>query len=232
MMLSDDWVPGGTYPAGEADRIQCAFLRMVRPNTSSMSAFIRDLGLHGLDPRLAAGVGINVLQQQHPALYPTMRDAQASGRAPDIYNLDRAGVVSHADRYMPFFPEVAARVRELVKGGRISYRDTVGLKFLVADRSGTCSISDASKLETRILFIRAGGDLESGLIGADDWLRLVQGLTPVLPGFTVSAGSLGWVNQASVLRVVALESNGDPWRRPHRRCGEVLSMKVASTPSD
>lgn len=154
----------------------------------------------------------------------TQRSIQASGRAPDIYSLDRAGAISHADRYMPYFAEVKQRVRELARGGKISYEDTVGLKLFVADRSGTCPISDASKLETRILFIRAGGDLASGTVAADDWLRLVQGLTPILPGFEVSAGGLGWVDEASKLKVAALEAEGgDPWSRD---CGEVLATKA------
>lgn len=221
-MLSDDWVPSGDW-----DRIRCAFLRMVRPNTSSMELFVRDLALHGLDPTMALQVGSMVLSQQAPELFPSPKAAAASGQAPDIYKLDQAGAISHADRYFPYFSQVRDRVNSLVSPtGRISYRDTVDLKLFVAEQSSTCPISDASKLETRILFIRAGGDLDSGTVDADDWLRLVMGLTPVLPGFKVAAGKLGWINGKAISKVLALEAKEGLWVKPLASCKKQFALST------
>jgi len=225
-MLSDDWIPSGDW-----GKIRCAYLRMVRPNTSSMELFVRDLALHGLDPTMALQVGSMVLSQQAPELFPSPRAAAASGRAPDIYKLDRAGTISHADRYFPYFSQVRDRVNRLVSPtGRISYRDTIDLKIFVAEQSSTCPISDASKLETRILFIRAGGDLESGTVNADDWLRLVMGLTPVLPGFKVAAGTLGWVDGNAISKVIALEAEAGSWARPSTSCEKQLALSTSIAP--
>lgn len=217
--LETHWISPGVYPPGESALIKCPFLRMVRPNTTNLDSFADDLEAHGLDRPLALQIGSQVLFAQRPDLYASLQSAINSRQAPFIYNLDKAIGIVHDDRYLPYFDEVKARVQRYQNpSGLITYNDTVELKYFVADRSKTCIVNDASKLETRILFIRSGGDLESGLVMADDWLRLLQGLVPHRSGFNVLVGGTGRVDASSIAKIIELEQKQYLWSESNSTC--------------
>jgi hypothetical protein len=181
---------------------------MAQPNTTSMATFVEDVVKHGGEEGTALTIAGMVVMGQHPGLYPNVSVAVASGVSPDIYKLDNAPPISHNDRYLAHFNEVREEVAKRTCNGlrpNVSYQDTVDLKKMVAVLSGTRQISQASQLETQILFIRAGGDLDTGSILARDWLGLLQGLAPTGTGLEVGPGEYGFVGPLSIWKVQQLE---------------------------
>jgi hypothetical protein len=179
--------------------IKCAFLRMAPPDTSNMWRFARDCQKNGLGLLEGLAVGGLVVVGQKGKL------ALLRGEAPDLYSLDKVKGVSHEDLYLPYLPQVKAKVQALSHNGQLSLQDLAEIKEWIAAQEGV-SVSSASKLETVILFIRAGGELDSGLIDADDALRMIEGYEPKKSGL-VTFGSIkqarkliAWSDEAELVK--------------------------------
>jgi hypothetical protein len=162
--------------------IKCPFLRMISPDTSNIWRFVGDCHKNGVALLEAfAATGLVVVRQKGWLAF-------LRGEAPDLYRLDQVRGVSHEDLYLPYLPQVKAKVQALSRNGQISMQDLADIKEWIAAQEGV-SVSSASKLETVILFIRAGGELDSGLIEADDALRMIEGYEPKKNG-VVTFGSI------------------------------------------
>lgn len=151
--------------------IKCPFLRMAPPDTSNLLRFARDCQKNGLGLSEALLVGGRIVVAQKGRL------ALLRGEAPDLYRLDEVEGISHKDLYLPYLPEVKSKVQALSRNGQISLQDLADIKEWIAAQEGV-SVIQSSKIETIILFIRAGGELDSGLIDADDALRMIEGYEP------------------------------------------------------
>jgi len=207
------WVPPGVHPPGGADKISCPFVKMVLPSTESMESFLATLEGHGQEMGLAEAISRKMFKAQFGK---GVTEAARLGERTsiDIYNLHLS--IPNDDLYLSFFDEVRSRASALTASGAdklITYADTVALKRkLVAPRSGTQRITKPSVTRTRILFLRAGGNVTSGFVFVDDWLRLLQGLVPISTGFVVKDGEPGFVSKATQAQLVEnLESDLDLW---------------------
>ena len=168
--------------------IKCPFLKMARPDTSNMWRFARDCqknGLGLLEALLVTGKMV-VSQKGWRALL--------RGEAPDLYSLDKIKGISHEDLYLSYLPQVKAKVQPLRRNDQISIQDLADIKQWIAAQEGV-TVNLASKVETIILFIRAGGELDSGLIDADDALRMIEGYEPKKSGVV----TLGTVKRVAKL---------------------------------
>jgi len=201
-----DWVAPGVYPPGNSNKILCAFLRGIRPNTTDMTAFMADVVKGGCADASCRPVAELVGSSQF-GMSP--EEFVQTGKAPDIYNLQGSSI-AHLDLYNAFFPQVRAAVTQRVdQEGFITYRDTIEIKKnVVLTLAATNEISFGSKLETAIGFIRSGGDLISGKVLADDWLRFIQGLK--VP-FEVIVGGRGWVDAKNRGMVQGGLEKDNPW---------------------
>lgn len=158
---------------GQPDEtIKCAFLRMVVPDTTNMFTFLSDVVASGLDSPGAVQVANLVvsLQQGNKAL--------VEGKAPDIYRLAEVPGISHLDLYLPFIENVTAMLEKAENAaGEVTLQDLIDVKVWIAKQVNVL-VSAASQTETEILFIRAGGNLQTGTIPTTDVLALVQGFPP------------------------------------------------------
>lgn len=155
--------------------IKCPFLRMAPPDTSNLWRFARDCEKNGLGFLEALAAGGRVVQAQKGLL------ALLRGQAPDLYRLDEVKGISHKDLYLPYLPQVKTKVQALSRNGQISIQDLADIKEWIAAQEGV-SVTRPSKIEAIILFIRAGGELDTGLIDADDALRMIEGYEPKKSG--------------------------------------------------
>lgn len=167
--------------------IRCAFLRMAPPDTSNMWRFARDCQKNGMGLLETLFVGGRVVVGQKGW------QALLRGEAPDLYSLDQVKGISHKDLYLPYLPQVKEKVEALSRNGQISLQDLADIKEWTAAQEGV-SINRASKIEAIILFIRAGGELDSGLIDADDALRMIEGYEPKKSG-VVTLGAIRRANK-------------------------------------
>jgi len=92
-----------------------------------------------------------------------------------------------------YLPQVKAKVRALSRNGQISMQDIADINEWIAAQEGV-SVSRVSQLESVALFIRAGGELDSGLIDADDALRMIEGYEPKKSG-VVTFGTIKQVKK-------------------------------------
>ena len=157
--------------------IKCPYLRMIQPDTSNMWRFTRDCQKNGMSlfTAFAITAGTVLLQKGKGPL------ALLRGEAPDLYRLDEVKVISHQDLYLPYLPEVKEKVEALSRNGKISIQDLADIKQCIAAKEGVPVIS-GSGMQVVLLFIRAGGDLDTGLIDADDALRMIEGYEPKKSG--------------------------------------------------
>ena len=155
--------------------IKCPFLRMAPFDTSNLLRFARDCQKNGLSLSVALAASARVVVRQKG------RVAFLRGEAPDLYRLDEVEGISHKDLYLPYLPEVKTKVQALSRNGQISIQDLADIKEWIAAQEGV-SVIRSSRIETIILFIRAGGELDSGLIDADDALRMIEGYEPKKSG--------------------------------------------------
>ena len=169
---SSDSTPSNGSQENELDpTITCPFLRMAQPDTSNLWRFVRDCEKNGFSFFMSLAVSARVVQLQKGGL------ALLRAEAPDLYKLDQVESVSHKDRYLPYLPEVKAKMQALSRNGKISIQDLVDIKEWIAAQEGV-PIIQMSKAQPIILFVRAGGDLDSGLIDMDDALRMIEGYEP------------------------------------------------------
>ena len=164
--------------------IKCPYLRLIQPDTSNTWRFTRDCQKNGMSLFTALGItaGTVILQKGKGPL------ALLRGQAPDLYRLDEVKLISHKDLYLPYLPQVKEKVQALSRNGKISIQDLADIKQCIAAKEGVPVIR-GSKIQVVLLFIRAGGDLDTGLIDADDALRMIEGYEPKKSG-VVTLGAM------------------------------------------
>lgn len=116
-------------------------------------------------------------------------------RAPDIERLHEVPGVSHLDLYNGFPNEVRGQLAEKDVDGRVQLDDLVAIKESIAELAGV-DIIDSSRIETALLFVMAGGDLDSGTVATVDVLRLLDG-EAVAPGANITAAKLSRARKAT-----------------------------------
>jgi hypothetical protein len=99
------------------------------------------------------------------------------GQAPDLRRLDEVPGVSHTDLYRAYLPEVRAKATRAAVAGQITLQDLVSIKEWIAKSEGVPVIV-SSQIETALLFVRAGGDLQTGLVDLESVLTLLDGRQP------------------------------------------------------
>lgn len=151
--------------------ITCPFLAMNPPDTTNMWTFARGCVANGMGYAMAVAVTVQVTFRQK-GLMAVLRH-----EAPDIYRLREVPGISHDDRYALFQPELHAMARQVAVGGRLTLQDLVGMKEWVADELGVTP-NEASRIETALLFVRAGGESETWTVGIDDVFDLIAGRRP------------------------------------------------------
>ena len=167
--------------------IKCPYLKMIQPDTGNTWRFTRDCQKNGMSlfTALSISAGTVILQKGKGW------GALLRGQAPDLYRLDEIEGISHKDLYLPYLPQIKEKVQALSRNGQISIQDLADIKQSIAAQKGV-SLIGGSKIQTVLLFIRAGGDLDSGLIDADDALRMIEGYEPKKSGVvTLSAMQRG-----------------------------------------
>lgn len=172
--------------------IKCPFLKMAMPDTSSYKAFVQDCKANGMNPLMARFVARDVAKKQKG------KEAVKRGEVPDIYNLDSVPGISHCDLFTRHLPELKSQARSMEKDGWITLQHLIEMKKRVAQHEQV-EIAEPSKIETALIFIRAGGDRKTGKVKTEDVFTLLQGENP--EGF-------GKV-KASTLRKVRKMANWD-----------------------
>lgn len=151
--------------------ITCPFLAMDPPDTTNMWTFARGCVASGMDYSMALFVTLQITFQQKGLL------AVLRHEAPDIYRLREVRGISHDDRYAPFQTELRPMAADMAVDGRLTLQDLVTLKEWVARKLDVVP-NEASRIETALLFVRAGGDLEAWTVDLEDTFRLIAGTRP------------------------------------------------------
>lgn len=158
--------------ADDGSPITCPFLTMNPPDTTNMWTFARGCAANGMDYAMALFVTVQITYFQK-GLWAVLRH-----ETPDIYRLREVPGISHDDRYAPFQEELRAMADGMAVKGRLTLQDLVTLKEWVARNLGVVP-NEASRIETALLFVRAGGDLGTWTVDLDDTFRLIAGQRPL-----------------------------------------------------
>lgn len=164
----------------DGSAITCPFLAMDPPDTTNMWSFARGCVDNGMDYAMALFVTGQVTYQQKGLL------AVLRQEAPDIYRLREVNGVSHDDRYALFQTELRAQAEKVAIDGRLTLQDLVVMKEWIANELEVIP-NEASRIETALLFIRAGGDVETWTVGMEDVLRLIAGQRPSVDAIVTPA---------------------------------------------
>jgi len=156
----------------DGNPISCPFLAMDPPDTTNMWTFARGCEANGMSYSMAIFVSMQITYAQKGLL------AVLRHETPDIYRLREVPGISHDDRYAIFQPELRVMADEMANDGRLTLQDLVALKEWVAQEIGVIP-NDASRIETALLFVRAGGDFETWTVDLGDVFRLMAGQRPI-----------------------------------------------------
>ena len=152
----------------------CPFLRMAQPNRTDFWKFVSDCHANGLGYAEALAVSLHILRQQKGLGAVFKR-----GETIDMYRLDEVPGTSHTDLFQAYLPAVEGKIKEVAdKDGMIRMQDLVDLKKWIAAQEGVKEVSFPSKAETGQIFVRAGGDLDTGLVAASDAIKMMKGERP------------------------------------------------------
>lgn len=151
--------------------ITCPFLAMNPPDTTNMWTFARGCTGNGMDYAMALFVTAQVTYHQKGLL------AVLRHEAPDIYRLREVPSISYDDRYAPFQSDLRAQAEGMAIDGRLTLQDLVVMKEWVANELRVTP-NEASRIETALLFVRAGGEAETWTVGLEDVFRLLAGQRP------------------------------------------------------
>lgn len=154
-----------------ASEIKCPFLAISKPSMESRAAFVDDVEKFGMDRTMATFVAMQVGFQQN-GLWSVL-----TGKAPDIYHLDEVHGVTHCDLFGKYLPELEAQAKTMEIDGQITLQDLVKMKKWVAQQEQV-EISEPSKIETSLLFVKAGGNLETQKVYTEDVFMLLKGIKP------------------------------------------------------
>lgn len=161
-------------PSGDhGSPITCPFLAMNPPDTTNMWTFARGCVDNGMTYGMALFVSLQITYQQKGLL------AVLRHEAPDIYRLREVPGISHDDRYGPFLTELRPMAEGMAIDERLTLQDLVMMKEWVARRLEVIP-NEASRIETALLFVRAGGRVEDWTVGLEDVFLLLSGKTPAI----------------------------------------------------
>lgn len=163
---------------GEAQTapIKCPFLVIAKPSMESRAAFVNDVEKFGMDKTMANLVAIQVGWQQN-GLWSVIK-----GDAPDIYALDKVHGVTHCDLYSNYLPELEEQAKQLEVDGQITLQNLVEMKKWVAMLEHV-EPNEPSKIETALVFVKAGGNLETQKVYSEDVFTLLKGIRPKRDAF-------------------------------------------------
>ncbi len=110
-----------------------------------------------------------------------------------------------------------ARARE--SDGHLTLQDLVDIKLEVARLAGVTSLQESSRLETALVFLRAGGDLTSQTVSTNETLRLLAGQRPgvdvvVTPGDLDATNALADWSGAAELSATPRQTPAPPRSSP------------------
>lgn len=103
--------------------------------------------------------------------------AALRGETPDLNALDKVPGVSHTDLYSSYLTELREQSEKLEIDGQLTLQDLVDMKEWVAHQEQV-DIIESSRIETALLFVRAGGDLAGGKVATRDVFELLEGRAP------------------------------------------------------
>ena len=161
----------------EDKKIQCPYLKLIKPATTGFLRFTRDCKVNGMSwfTAIAISAATVILEKgKGPLSFLCLQ-------APNLYRLDEVRGISHKDLYWPHMKEVKQQVKELSRDGKVSIQDLADIKKGIAKKLGV-KIIGGSKIQVVLLFIKAGGDFKTRLIDADDAIRMLEGYEPKKSG--------------------------------------------------
>ena len=169
----DIYVRNMYVPDCESDeaQIKCPFLAISKPSMESRAAFVDDVEKFGMDRQMAQFVAIQVGWQQK-GFWSVLK-----GEAPDIYRLDQVHGVTHCDLFAKYLPVLEQQAKAMEVDGQITLQDIVELKKWVANQEKV-EPNEASKIECALVFIKAGGNLETQKVYTEDVFMLLRGIRP------------------------------------------------------
>mmetsp|Transcript_3033 Transcript_3033/g.10926 ORF Transcript_3033/g.10926 Transcript_3033/m.10926 type:complete len:246 (-) Transcript_3033:950-1687(-) len=156
--------------------IKCPFYRLNLPSQDNFVQFVKDMDAGGLDVPLTIAFGVPfVILQQGLLKFITKFPG------PNWYEFDGIipHVLSHEDLCLPHLPEVQKFIRDKKDAdGTISLRDLYDMKVYVSKTFYNMQVTFASETEIYLIFLRCGGDVETGRVDAEDCLLLLEGYEP------------------------------------------------------
>lgn len=159
-------------PVYEQGEITCPFLAMAPPDASNLWTFAQGANANGQDLMMAVLVGIQVTYQQKGII------AALNLEAPDLRRLHEVPGVSHDDRFGLFLTELRPMAEEMAENGTITLQELADLKIWVAKRTTGSIISEPSRIETALAFIRAGGSQDTWRVSVEHVFTLLSGNIP------------------------------------------------------
>lgn len=153
--------------------IKCPFLAIAKPNTSHLWRFVRDCNAYGMSSMMAFVVASQItMNQKGKGVWALLR-----GEAPDLYRLEEVSGVSHLDLYSAYLTQVVEQINAMSVAGEISLQNLVTIKEWIAAEERV-PIIEASKIETILAFLYGGGDLETGMVNAENVISILSGRRP------------------------------------------------------
>lgn len=153
--------------------IKCPYLKMIQPNTTNIWTFISSCVDNGVSWIMAFIVVFSMSVAQL-GFWKAL-----TGHAPDLYRLDQINGVSHQDLYTRYIDGTMTRINDVTdEEGKISLQDLVAIKKWIVAQEGLDTMEQSSKMETGLLFLAAGGDLETKTVVADNVIKFLHSERP------------------------------------------------------
>jgi hypothetical protein len=135
----------------KTEDINCPFLKMAKPDTSSFRKFVSSTSAAGMSYPAALLVSFDNVSKQKGT------SKALSGHALDLYALNQIDGVSHPDKYNRYKELTTKTLTDAAnEEGKITMQDLVDLKKQIAAEEKIDHIMESSQTETVILFIGAG----------------------------------------------------------------------------
>ena len=169
--LNPNGVPYGTPDP----KIKCAFFRVVNPRTDSYVNFREDVEKGGLDPGMADASSWPFIYVQQGA-----QKAFEEGAGLDTQDLDGyvEGVMSHTDLMWPHRSEIGAFLKGKEVDGTVSVVDLYEAKKFTANNFYDMDVTFGSYMECPLVFLKCGGDAETGRVLLKSVLEFFDGKEP------------------------------------------------------
>jgi hypothetical protein len=147
--------------------IFCPFLNNYRPSTASLHEFVSDLEEKGqLNLELGTIGWALLVEGQHGPVH------LLEGYAPNLYELDRSPPLSHKGLFQHHFDKFE---RMADADGYLMAQNLVEIKIEIANEDANSEINKASQIETALLFLGSGGNLDTGKVSLEDVKTFLSG---------------------------------------------------------